>query len=284
MAKQDTVDQLIDQLADYRTRSQARQELKKHREAAADKLLEVVRDSDRNVNQRWAAITLLSQYKYEPATEDLLDVLRNEMNLRGPASEALKHITGQDIGEDADAWERALHGEQEPAEPPEQSQAEQPETAAGGETRTDAATVKDHDQLQRQGFAMVKDALGREAVQLEWEDEGYVYLRLNVADDRKQQMLISFEYEPASGQNIVEIYTECGKPKSDVTDTIDRRNVTIRYGQFEQLSDAEGGLQIVMRCRVPISDLNAGSLRDIVRTMAGDADNLEFELTQADRI
>ena len=266
MAQTQDIDQLIAQLGDFRTRAQARRQLQALGSVAAERLMAVLQRPESPENLRWSAVTLLAACKCEEATPLFVDLLRNDLKLRGEAVRALQSITGHDIGEDLAAWEKALNiAAAEEAEPAE-----------------DAAT-EEHEG-EPAGMALFRKALGGVAVQFSWEEPGYLYMRVPLSEGRKQQMIVTFDDKDANDEPLTTFYTECGPASSQAVDIISRRNVTLKHGTFEVETDDDGSKKIVMRCKAPTASVAAVEARDIILNMAREADLLEFELTGTDRI
>jgi len=267
MPNHEDIENLIAQLRTFQTRAHARQRLHALGEAAVPGLLGLVADSQEPENARWAAIALLGSLKCELAVPVLVNILRDELTLRGEARRALELITGQDAGEDADAWEALLSGS--PAD-------------AGTDATNTPVGSDDADELE-----LCRRAVGDIATHLTWEetdDSGYTYIRLPLKDGRKQQMIVTFDEADEDDRTLATVYTECGPATPEAVEASSRRNVTQRYGKFLVEEDPEGQQKVVMRHQVLRAGLLAETLRTILLTMAREADGLEFEITQSDRI
>ena len=267
MPNHDDMESLIAQLRSFQTRAHARQRLHALGEAAVPGLLGLVEDPQEHENARWAAITLLGNLKCELAVPVLVNILRDELSLRGQARKALELITGQDAGEDADAWETLMAG----------STAD-----AGVDGASTPASSDDADELD-----LCRQAVGDIATHLTWEEtdgDGYAYIRLPLKDDRKQQMIVTFDEIDEDGRALATIYTECGPATPEAVEASSRRNVTQRYGKFLVEEDPDGQRKVVMRHQMSCPGLLPGTLRTILLNMAREADGLEFEITQSDRI
>lgn len=260
---------LLKQLDSFRTRAEARRQLAEMGEQAAPRVLEALVNEPRGTpNKRWALVALLAHAQYEPAVPALLDVLRNEPTLRGDACRALQQITGKDIGEDVNDWERAISGQTD------EDESGSARAAVGAE-----AVEIPEKELIRQAFESV-------ATKISWEgDPPYAYLRIPLKDNRKQQMIVTFNETDENANDIISIYTECGPASPSTEATAQRRNVTIPYGRFviEQDED-DGHTKVVMRHALARLGLTGERLREIVLSMAREADSFEFELTNQDRI
>ncbi len=261
-----TVTELIEALGDYRTRSQARRELGKLGEAAAPELIKLLGDSEGHTNARWSAVTLLAQCRCPEAATVLLQVMREDENLRGEACRALQKISGLEIGEDLEAWEQALNAQTEDA----------PAAAAEAIAGERVVTNPLLDLVQKSMAGLTGD--------VSWEEGGYVLVRVPLHEGRKQQMIIMPEESETEQGPCVCIYTECGPEPPHVEQVVYRRNVTLPYGKFTIEKDEAGHGKVVMRHLVAASQLNAEKLNDIIMVMSREADNLEFEITHSDII
>jgi hypothetical protein len=264
----DSVNAWVEGLKEFRTRARARGELARYGPAAAEQILPLILDSAQPENTRWAAIMVVKTWRHAPAVPLLMEVLRTHAGLRGAAIQALEAITGLSIGDVPDEWDRALadpeayrreHQEPEALSTPE----------AGGEP---------------DGCRLFRHALGSSASETTWEPEGFLYLRIPLAGGRKQQVLVTFSELDASGRPLATIYTECGPLQPEAVESIGRRNVTARYGKFQVEKDEQGVDKVVMRETVPLQRLTPKLARDIVLSMAAEADSLEQEMSGSDHI
>ncbi|MBN2448916.1 MAG: hypothetical protein JXR77_00920 [Lentisphaeria bacterium] len=269
MGSSDQVGKLIAALADYRLRAKARRALQQlGADVAGARVAALVTDPSLPENSRWAAIMLVRAWAYASACGDLLQVVRTHPGLRGSAVSALQTITGLDIGEDEEEWERALADVNG-------YRAAHLQTGADAEEQGD--TAAEHVELFRKALADI-------ATEMSWEEEGYLYLRVPLEGGRKQQLVVTFNAVSKGGQPLTTIYTECGQPTASVLDTITRRNVTAKYGKFLVEKSEEGPDKVVMRETVPSHRLNLELAREIVLAIAMEADSLELEMTGADHI
>ncbi|OGV77433.1 MAG: hypothetical protein A3K19_12515 [Lentisphaerae bacterium RIFOXYB12_FULL_65_16] len=256
---------MIGQLWDHRTRGRARARLAELQSVAAVKIEALAQNHDAPENTRWAAIALLGQWQHQPAVATLLDIAKREVHLRGEAVRALQRITGKEIEEDMAAWEKALAGET--AEP-------------------EAAPVKAGapGSLEARMLTLFQQALKTVASKVQWEEAGYIYARVELGESRKQQILVTFNEKDGDGQPLAMFYTECGQAARQALDVITRRNATVHCGGFLVETDESGGKKVVMRHKTLVRDLNETAVREIVLTMAREADSVEYELTQSDHI
>jgi hypothetical protein len=257
------IEALVQQLADVQTRAVARRQLREYGPAVADRLVAILENSDLPLNMRWAAITLLEEWQYEPAVPTLLAVLKSEQNLIGEAARALRGIAGKDIGESVEQWELALSGEEGvPATSP----------------LDDVSSPEDQ-------VGMIQEAVGDTADEIAWDDAGAVYVLMPVGD-RKHQLLISFEGTGGKGRRSVFLYTESGPPPDPDTarQMLDMLNVTLKYGRFALRTDDGGEARVVMEHRIHDVEFASELLAEVIRYMAREADQLEERLTGSDEV
>jgi hypothetical protein len=268
MPGKDDVAVWIRELGSFRTRAKARKQLQSCGPAAADQVLPLLGDGSASENVRWAAIMVVKAWGYAPAAPLLLEVVRTHSGLRGTAIQALETLTGLDIGYAPDEWEHALAN-------PEAYRREhqEPQTLA----LADPSGEPD-------GCRLFRQALGNLATEITWEEDAYLYLRMPLEGGRKQQIVVTFSEVDAGGKPLTTMYTECGALRPEAADSIARRNVTARYGKFYTQKDAQGNEVVVMRESVPALRLTPKLARDIVSSIAAEADSLELELTGADHI
>ena len=268
MPGRDEVAVWIRELGSFRTRAKARKQLERCGPAVADQVVPLLGDGSLPENVRWAAIMVVKAWGYAPAAPLLLEVVRTHSGLRGSAIQVLEALTGLALGDAPDEWEQALAN-------PEAYRREhqEPQTLA----LADPSGEPD-------GCRLFRQALGDLATEITWEEDAYLYLRLPLEGGRKQQVVVTFSELDSSGKPLTTMYTECGALRPESMDSIARRNVTARYGKFYTQKDAQGNDIVVMRETVPAQRLTPKLARDIVSSMAADADSLEFEMTGADRI
>ena len=268
MPGSDEVAVWIRELGSFRTRAKARKQLQCCGPAVAAQVLPLLSDNSLSENVRWAAIMVVKAWGYAPAAPLLLDVVRTHSGLRGTAIEALEALTGLAIGYAPDEWEHALAD---------------PEAYRREHQEPQALALADPSG-EPDGCRLFRQALGNLATEITWEDDAYLYLRMPLEGGRKQQIVVTFSEVDAGGKPLTTMYTECGALQPGVMDSIARRNVTARYGKFYTQKDEQGNDLVVMRESVPALRLTPKLARDIVLSIAAEADSLEFEMSGADRI
>lgn len=259
-----STDELIGLLRDFRTRAPAHRALNNRGLQAADELMRILDDADAPGNMKWAAIDILAGCSYEPAIPKLVDILDSEPNLVGEAADALRAITGRDLGESAAEWRSALYG-----------------THDSEGVAADDSTPPLSSDAER--LAFVRDSLAAEVHEVAWEDGGYAYIRVPLGE-RSHQVLALFE-DTEDGEAHVTLYTECGAPTQQAADTLDRRNAELENGEFTiDIKEDEGGKAVVMRDAIARHELTNATFRTRVLAMARVADALEEEMHGADVI
>jgi hypothetical protein len=281
------IDLLIKQLNGFQTRAAARQQLQLLGAAAGPSLLPLLRDENAPLNARWAAIKLVGQYGYIEAVSDLLNITRTNLNLRGESCRALEQITGKELGEDIEAWERELNPDAPKMEAADEPPAENPESTAfaeiaPAEAAEAAAPAESAAPPANPILDLVTRALQKAAQEISWDEDGdYALVRMPLKQGRKQQMAIM---EEDGVPPTLKIYTECGAAPKNAKDLVCQRNLTLHHGKFVIETDESGQGKIVMEERQALVLMNAELLRETVLAMAQAADDLEYELTQSDRI
>jgi hypothetical protein len=269
MSGSDEVAAWIRELGNFRTRAKARKQLERcGPEVAAEAVLPLLSDDALPENVRWAAIMVVKAWRYTAAAPVLLQVVRTHSGLRGSAIQALEALTGLAIGEVPDEWEQALAD---------------PEAYRRAHLEPQALAMADPSG-EPDGCRLFRQALGNLATEITWEDNAYLYLRMPLEGGRKQQIVVTFSEVDAGGRPLTTMYTECGALRPEAVDSIARRNVTARYGKFYTQKDGQGNEVVVMRETVPALRLTPKLARDIVLSIAAEADSLEFEMTGEDHI
>ncbi len=257
-------------LDDFRTRAEAVRRLRSLGRAAVPAIVAALREPAEGLeNRRWALVRLAGMLQAEEAVPVLLDILESSPSLRGDAIRALHQITGKDLGPEPEDWLQALAPEPRPA------------GSASG-TRLDTKIEGADDSKE---FAVLREAFGGIAERVEWHAaEQYGLVRVPLPRGRKQQMIVAFNDTNEAGEPVVTIYTECGPAGPRTEHAAFRRNVTVKYGRFAIEKNDDGQPKVTMRHYLLRSRLDPEKLREVVLSMAMDADLFENDLTHADRI
>lgn len=257
-------------LQDHRTRHAARKALLACGPAAADAVLRFAQNPDVKENALWAALSLLSEWKWQPAVPLLVKLLPAP-GLHAEMHRALNTITGANLDDNPDSWNQWLN-------PQAAATATDP---AGATPPLDAAAPLPEDAPA--AFALMRQALDGTGVGLSWEG-GYALMRCPAENERSQQVLALFQErdEPPASQAGITFYTECGAATPAASDILTRRNVTVRFGKFQVGRNAAGAECVMLQAFLPAARITVERLRDMVPTLAQDADSFEYEMTHAD--
>ena len=248
-----TVQELIDRLKDFRTRSAAKNALLEKAEQAVTPLITAVRSP--NASVRWAAVSILGELRAREAVPELVEALRDE-DVHSAAVEALQRITDEEFGDDYDAWKRWLgmeSGEAGPAAP-----------AEGG-------IAQDDD--------LVKQAVYNTDVSAEQTSSGYV-LRVPFSD-RHQDVTLNLHAKDSDGVALVVVYTRCGPSKAKHYEWALRQNVRMSAGAIA-VADVGGKPEFVIVDVLVRSAVTPRLLIESVQRVARKGDQLEAALTKGD--
>lgn len=261
-----SLETLLADLRNHRTRAAARRGLAAHGNAAAAALTELLGDPEAPENARWAAMTLLAECRHEPAAPLLIEICRHEQHLRGEAVRALRAITGMDVGEDPEAWERALSG----AAPEARTEPEAPDTARHSEAILN----------------LFRHAVEAHAETFAWMPgtPGYLHLCLPLENGRKHQIVVTFDTVDANDQPLATFYTECGPAVDGDMAFVAGQNATTPFGTFALEADAGGNRKVTMRHAAAIESLTPAVIAETLKVMAAAADEVEHTLTGGDNI
>lgn len=207
--------------------------------------------NDRNDGVRWSAIRILSEIADARAIDPLVALLERGRNTTDVAN-ALRVITGEDLGDDANLWRswQASHG-----------------------SKAHAGDLSNSELME----AATRDL----PVSLTPEGSHYV-ARVALADDRSQTIWVDFSAADQDGDPIVQLSTACGPANRDHYEWALELNMTITFGAIgiARLAD-ESCLALVdsySRATVDPQDI-AKSLM----TLARQGDAIEKSLCSEDR-
>lgn len=249
-----TVDELVEQLKDSRTRSAAKDALVGLGGRAVRPLLGALRS--RNVSVRWSAASILGELSAREAIPELVEAL-NDPHVHSAAVEALQHITGEELGDDYDAWKRWVELEEGEREP------------------SGAPTVE----LESDGD-LVRRAVDGTEVTAEKRPHGYM-LRVPVGE-RHQDVFVNFRARDSDGGLLVAVYTRCGAADPKQYEWALRQNLRMSAGAVA-VTDLEGKPHFVIVDVLVRAVLTPGLILETVRRVARKGDQLESALSSADR-
>ena len=248
-----TIEELIGQLRNFRTRPQAKRELVEKGDEAIAPLIEAVRTGHGSV--RYPAISALGELKAKDAVDDLIEAL-DDSNLNSAAADALRTITGEDFGHAADPWRKWRVGEGGGAAGTDDS---------GGDAASDADLVN-------------KAVYGTD---VSADQKGSAYLLRVPLGDRHQDVTINMKAKDSAGLPLVVAYTRCGPADEKHYEWALRQNVKMSAGAIAVV-DIEDHPNFVVVEVMSRSTVTPQILIHSVKRIAQKGDELEAALTKAD--
>jgi len=245
------VDELIDRLKNFRTRSAAKNALLEIGEPAIPPLIQALKS--RQASARWSAASILGGLGAKQAIPDLIEGLRDP-EIRSGVVEALRRITGEDFGEDYDAWKRWLD-------------------IGGGEAKAGAPATAQSD------ADFIAQAVYGTDVSAEEKGHGYV-LRVPLGD-RHQDVTANFRAKDSDGIPLLVVYTRCGPATAKHYEWALRQNVKMSAGAIA-VTDIDGKPGFVIVDVLVRDSATPQLLMDSVKRIARKGDQLEAALTKAD--
>ena len=243
------VDQLSAQLRDFRSRGAAIRRAVDGGEQAVDAAIELL--NDRNDGVRWSAIRILSEIADARAIAPLVTLLERGRNTTEVAN-ALRAITGEDLGDDAALWRSWQSG-------------------GGSEARAGV--------LSNAGLlaAATRDL----PVTLTSEGDHYV-AKVALDDGRSQTIWVDFSASDQDGDPIVQLSTACGPANQDYYQWALELNMTIPFGAIgvARLGEEECFALVDSYSR---STVDPQDIAKSLMTLACQGDAIEQSLASEDR-
>lgn len=246
-----SAEELIERLRDFRTRPSAKSALLALGDKAVDPLIQAL--GNRNVSVRWTAASTLGELGAKKAVPDLVEALKDP-DVHSAAKEALGHITGEEFGDDYEAWKRWLgigSGE------------------ADAEDLAEAAGDAD----------LVTKAVHGTDISAEDRPHGAV-LRVPLGD-RHQDVVLNFKAKDSDDMPLLVVYTRCGPANAKHYDWALRQNVRMSAGAIA-VADVEDKAEFVIVDVLGRDTVTPQMLIESVRRVARKGDQLEAALTKAD--
>jgi hypothetical protein len=248
------VDALIKDLVDFRKRSAAKQALIAKGEEAVEPLIRALESGYASV--RWSAVSILGHIRDRKAVPYLIEALQDG-NVRSAAEEALRQVTGEDFGDDYDAWKRWQEMGGEPSE-----------TSPAG---TEAAVPGEAELVE---MAIAGTNCG-------WTGGDGVYVMHVPLKDRHQAVTVKFGVTDSDGAKLVVIYTRCGPADARHYEWALRQNLKMSAGALG-VTEFDGKSEFVIVDVIGRADATPRLLINAVRRVAKRGDQLEEALTKSD--
>ncbi|MFH0964664.1 MAG: HEAT repeat domain-containing protein [Planctomycetota bacterium] len=245
----DTASTLVQMLADFRTRAEAKRELIRMGAEAVDPLIEALSTSERGV--LWSVVSTLGTIGDPRAVRPLVRLLEGETPEQGAVVEALEAITGKRFGTNVAKW-CAVASE-----------------APGGETSTSEAEL-------------VKAAIdGTEiSMSVSGPRSRGVACRVPLPGGRSQQVKVYTTKDP-DGASLLAFYTECGPADPARYEWALRKNMCVPFGRFA-VRDVEGHPTFVMVAVLPRTSATSREIMTVLHSLGEKADRLERYLRHED--
>lgn len=183
-------------LYNIRTRAAAMDEVIASGRDSLARVLPLLQDRDEGI--RWAATRILAEIGDESAVLPLVTLLEQSRNT-ADVVQALKSITGQDLGDKPVAWREWALG------------------SAGCGT----GLLSDHELVAAalQGLPATSEGSGQEFV-----------VSVTLPERRAQHIRIDFTAKDAEGNAVVQLTTPCGKASHEHYEAALKTNMSISYG------------------------------------------------------
>ncbi|MFO8006880.1 MAG: YbjN domain-containing protein [Candidatus Brocadiia bacterium] len=246
MAEQ-SAQELIAQLRNFRTRSRAADRLVAMGQEAVGPLLEAL-DQEGQEGARWAILNCLGELAAEEAVPTIAQYL-DDPDYQTVAHDALVKITGRDMGLVARDWLRSV-GRQAPA----------------------AA-----EQGQLDDGRLVELALEDSGARLAEESDERYSVSLPVGPGHRRDVSVLFGLTDHEDSPIVVIYCDCGEAAPEHYETVLRRNLRMPYGAVS-LRDVGGTPHFVMFNTILREGLSPAELRKSIFTVGERAQRVAEEI------
>lgn len=213
------IEVLVNELSDFRTRSRARIRLVMIGTAAVPALARALSSPVEGVG--WSAAKTLGDIGGDEAIEALIGGL-GVPSVKDVALEALRRVTGRDLGDNADAWRKSL---------------------VSGGTAAPAAATADED-LAR--------SLTGDRISVEKSGTGYTF-SVQLGGGRRQKVDMLLSLKDADGSQLVAFYTECGPATPDKYEWALKTNLKVPFGSiavgFVRRAEVRHGRRVPSRGR-----------------------------------
>ena len=253
---ENNVENLVKQLRDFRTRSNAQSELVDIGEPAVPALIQALQSKIDGV--RWAAATCIGKIGDVRAAPALVELLKDDQ-MSSIAANTLRQLSGEDLGDDYYDWRAWLNRQG-------LSTASEGPAAAVEEISPKALVI-----------AALKDV---EAKRVETK-EGFD-LTLSVAGGRKQKVKVILNAKDSDGSGLTIVYSECGPAREEIYEWALRKNFHISYGSIA-IRDIDNRPTFVIFNAHLTQTATPQDLRKSILDIAQRADSIEKALTHQDK-
>jgi len=192
-------EQLQKELRDFRNRAAAIESAVSEGESAIEPAIELL--NDRNEAVRWSGIRILSEIGDRRAVTALIDMLERGRNVVDAAN-ALRNITGQDLGEDVGAWRSW--------------------------TAQDAGVADSSGFRRPSDDELLQVALRDLPVEVSGSGQQYS-IDVSLPEGRTQRVWVDFGCTDPQGDAIVQLCTACGPVDDSKYEWALKLNMTIPY-------------------------------------------------------
>lgn len=249
---EERVEDLVQELRNFRTRSAAGRRLAAMGKEAVGPLLKAL-DGETQEGAKWAILNCLGEIGAEEALPAIAPYLDRD-DFRTVAHEALVKITGRDLGQVPDGWLRWVGEERE---------TEKEASAAPPGALSD-------DELLHQGTEAAGATVEKEA------DDRYA-VSLPVGEGRRREVTVVFGATDHEGSPIVIIYANCAEADAIHYEKVLRDNLRMPYGAVA-LRDIGGEPHFVMFNTILREGLSPTELRKSIMAIGERADRVQREL------
>ncbi len=222
---QNEIQENIEQLSDFRTRSAAMKRLVAAGDDAVEPLIEALGEI-KHEGAVWAILQCLADLNAEKAVPEIAPLLKDS-RFKSAAHDALISIVGQDFGTAPAPWLSWVEGEE----------------------ATDALEEDEEDQMHETGLPDERlMELAMEPLEAQWREtgSGRYKAEMTIKDvDQQQDLTIDLEREDHEGSEIVIVYCDCGPAAETDYEAALRHNLKMPYGALA-VRDAESGPRFVM--------------------------------------
>ncbi len=244
---EETLQELIAQLRNFRTRSRAADRLLAMGQQAVGPLLEALEEESQE-GARWAMLNCLGDLAAEEAVPTIARYL-GEPDYQTVAHDALVKITGRDMGLVARDWLR-LVGERAPG-------------------RAEQAQLSDR--------RLIELSLENSEARLAEESEQRYAVSLPVAPGRRRDVSVLFGLADREDSPIVVVYCDCGEAAPEHYETALRRNLRMPYGAVA-LRDVGDKPHFVMFNTILREGLSPTELRKSIFTVGERAERVAEDI------